>query len=297
MHKVLFVGLSPGFQKTMLFEKFEVNEVSRCKKYWFDVSGKCINSARVFSQLGGNSLCLTQVGGCSTEKFISLAQKSVNLCPVLTEVEPRICYTIINESDGTISELVVNEPEAVLGEVEHNFIEKFNELVPNYSAVVISGSRLSGFSDKIIPRIVEKSKKLNKLVFADYRNEDLKNSFINERIRPDFIKINMQEFYDTFHNKKNDFNFENELKELTLVYNNVFIITQGAKETVYCDRGNIGSFLPEKIKALNPIGCGDSFTSGLVMGVLDGKNLLDALKQGNETAKMNALNIRPGFIK
>ena len=150
MCRALFVGLSPGLQKTMIFDSFTVNEVSRCSEYFLDASGKCINSARVFAQLGGYSLCLTQVGGENENKLLSLADESgVNICPVRTIADVRYCYTIIDRTNHTATELVVNEPGSVEVDIEKTFIEKYSKLVAEYDAVVITGSRLPGFSDII----------------------------------------------------------------------------------------------------------------------------------------------------
>ena len=298
MHKVLFIGLSPGFQQTMIFDKFEVDEVNRCKKYYYDISGKCINCARVFSQLGGDALCLTQVGVEDKKEYLKLASESkLNLIPIWTDVKTRTCYTILDEDLDVMTELVVNEPDPVKPDIENKLLEEFLRILPNVKAITISGSRLPGFSDKIIPKMVEAAKNMGKLVFADYRNEDLKKSFISKDIRPDYIKINMKEFQETFFKDEADFDYEKRLKEISIEYNNSFILTQGAKKTVYADKGKFGSLVPETIKALNPIGCGDSFTSGLVMGILENKGLKEALILGNDTAKKNAQNIRPGFIK
>jgi hypothetical protein len=38
--------------------------------------------------------------------------------------------------------------------------------------------------------MVSEAKERKVLVFADYRGEDLRNSFINGENRPDYIKIN-----------------------------------------------------------------------------------------------------------
>ena len=192
---------------------------------------------------------------------------------------------------------MVNESGEVDPEVEKTFLEKYNCLVADYDAVVITGSWLPGFSNKIIPEMVSNAKKANKLVFADYRSVDLKNSFISKTIRPDFVKINMDEFRETFLDRNNnDFDPNKKLQEISKKYNNTFIITQGSEETLIAEHGNINSVMPQKVVPINPIGCGDSFLTGLTMGILEGKSLKEAVELGSKCAEKNAVNLRPGYI-
>jgi len=161
MYKVLFVGLSPGLQKTIICNNFTVNEVFRSTKSIFDVSGKCINAARVYAQRGGTSLCLTQIGGRDSNIFMQLAQESgITVYPIYTNVDIRYCYTIIDKINHTTTELVVNEPGKVNQKVESDFIKKFIEIVPEYHAVVINGSKLPGFSQAIIRNMFKIAKNL-----------------------------------------------------------------------------------------------------------------------------------------
>ena len=299
MRKVLFVGLSPGFQKTMLFDCFAVGEVSRSKKYWLDVSGKCVNSARVFAQLGGKPDCLAQIGKYDNELFVRMAHgDGINFIPIPTNVPTRYCYTIVDESIHTATELVVNESEEIDPEVEENLFKKYCEIVDSCCAVVVNGSRLPGFSNNIIPEMVTAAKNRGKLFFADYRKEDLKNSLICRTIRPDYIKINMDEFRETFTENISDIeDIKSKLRELTEYYNNTIIITQGADETIFAESGKINYILPVQVKPINPIGCGDAFLAGMVMGIINKKNLKKAIDLGIECARKNVLNIRPGNIK
>ena len=53
----------------------------------------------------------------------------------------------------------------------------------------------------------------------------------------------------------------------------------------------------KKIKALNPIGSGDSMIAGIIQGILEGLSLIDAVEKGRDYGALNALNIHPGRIK
>lgn len=292
----LTVGLSPAIQKTLLFKKFRQGEVNRSERYLTDASGKCINVCRVLTQGGVNAECLTIAGRENRAEFEDLCRRdSVKITIVETSGRVRICTTLIETDLSNYSEIVANEPELISFEEEELFKSAFlNKIRSRFKAVVISGSRLSGFSERIIPFMVEETKQRKILLFADYKGIDLKNSFISEEIRPDFININEEEFLDTFAQFST---LEKGLKEISQKYQTVFIISRGADSTTVADKGEIMEVPSKKIKALNPIGSGDSMIAGITQGILEGLSLIDAVEKGRDYGALNALNIHPGRIK
>ncbi len=93
---------------------------------------------------------------------------------ITTEVSGRVrtCTTVIDRSSGLCTELVVNEPERVTPEEKHVFTSEFlRELEKRPAVLVISGSRLPGFSEQIIPFMVEQAKGQGMTVIADYRGK------------------------------------------------------------------------------------------------------------------------------
>lgn len=291
----LAVGLSPAIQKTLILKRFKKGEVNRSEEYFTDASGKCINVCRVLTQGGMNASCLTIAGRENRTEFELLCKKdSLDISLVETTGRVRICTTIVDRNMNQCTELVVNEPELITENEEKAFIGAFNKkLSDSFKVVIISGSKIKGFSDKIIPLMVKVVKKHKCLVIADYRGEDLRNSFQTTAIRPDYIKINEDEFFETFP----DYNdLEQGLKEISDHFNCAFIITRGAKSTIAADRGSILIVESIQIKALNPIGCGDAMTAGLAQGILEGLSLKHAIEKGRDYATLNALTIHPGWI-
>ncbi|HAP56468.1 MAG TPA: carbohydrate kinase, partial [Sphaerochaeta sp.] len=61
--KVLTVCLNPTFQNTLRFASFKIGEVNRASEHYLDASGKGMNTARIVSQLGEQSMLLTHLGG------------------------------------------------------------------------------------------------------------------------------------------------------------------------------------------------------------------------------------------
>lgn len=296
MSKILVIGLSPAVQKSILFKNFELHEVNRSTEYYTDAAGKCINVSRVLIQSGLEAECLTISGVENSALFKDLcARDGIPVTLVPTGRRVRTCTTIIDTGAGDCTEMVVNEPERVTPEEQQQFIEAFLKMIDTgYAAVIIAGSRLGGYTEEIIPFMVEEAVKRAIPVTVDIKGRDLRNSFISQQLRPDYVKINEAEFLETFDTYDT---LENGLKAVTLEYGNAFVISRGSASSLICDRGEITEIPSRKLVPVNPIGCGDSMTAGLTGGLVEGRSLVESVQQGIAYAARNVLSVHPGWIK
>ena len=72
---VLTIGLSPAFEKVLVFPSFRENEVNRSTFHTLSASGKAINVTRVLGKLGRTAVDITQLGGPRVREFLALAEK------------------------------------------------------------------------------------------------------------------------------------------------------------------------------------------------------------------------------
>ena len=291
---ILAAGLSPALQKTVLFDCFREGEVNRAQRYFTDASGKCVNVARVLLQGGVKTACLTPLGRENRDEFTALGKRDgLSIYSVPTEGRVRTCTTIVDLSKRVCTELVVNEPEEASSEQEASYLALFEELLSRVShGVVISGSRLPGFSERIIPAMVQRIRERGLVLYADYRTGDLKASFISDTIRPDYVKINEEEFLQTFDEK----DLMEGLRRQSLKYNSRMVVSRGADSTIGADRGTLFEVPSQPVTPLNAIGCGDAMTAGLAHGISDGLSLKDAVARGRDYAAANVQSIHPGWI-
>lgn len=298
MDSVLTIGLSPTFQKIIVFSSFRENEVNRSSEVKQVCSGKAINVSKILKKLGRESVNLLQLGGIRKNEFISLCQKEgVNIRPLEVRAEIRTCTTIINEEKKTSTELV-EESNRVEELDSSNFFDLFLKEVDNHRAVVISGTKAPGFSPSLIPEIVKESKKRGKLVILDVKGDDLKESL---KYSPDIIKPNLSEFVSTFSIKKEiSENEENtEVKEKVIeIAKNLFkqygtrsIITRGKYSTWVYDGSAFFAIDNENVAVVNTIGCGDTFTASLTHSLLNGEKLENAVKFASLCAQKKATHL------
>lgn len=300
--RILTIGLSSTIQKTILFDRFEKGGVNRSTSYRLDASGKAVNSARVLCQLEPRvATAICPLGLDTAPFFLELAEKDglpVKWVPVPGRV--RYCYTLLEPGDAT--ELVVGEPvdplDAPAFAEAAAAMEKLlaGELV-GADALLIAGSRPSAYPDDIYARFCAMARSAGVPVMADYHGKDLERTLAVAV--PSVIKINEEEFAGTF-----GYDFPLPAEKLAgLVARKsaelgaIIVVTRGSRDTFAGSPEGAPFRQPVRaVAAVNPIGCGDSFSAGFLREWLVSRDIAAALAEGTRCATLNAMSRRPGSI-
>ncbi|MBN1648077.1 MAG: bifunctional hydroxymethylpyrimidine kinase/phosphomethylpyrimidine kinase [Spirochaetales bacterium] len=291
----LTVCLNPALQKTLVFGKFENGAVNRYSEYYLTASGKGINVSRVLMQLGHKVTHLTHAGGNLGKIFTELAMREkIKISAAACKSETRICTTLLDLSAGTTTELV-EEAEGVESSCEDRIRKQFTHELDKAHTVIISGSKAPGYSADLYPWMVKTAKAADCAVILDYRGDDLAASL---PFMPDIIKPNLDEFNLTLaeHPELDWGGIEITLQHFAEIHFTIPVITNGNSEIIYAADGEIHTAKPEKVKAVNTTGCGDSFTAGLASALYRGQNVHECVKEGIRCAALNAKNRLPGNI-
>ncbi|MDR3334883.1 MAG: PfkB family carbohydrate kinase [Treponema sp.] len=303
----LTVCMNPTLQKTLCFSALIPDTVNRTGTHQVDASGKGVNVSRVLTQLGKPCLHLTQLGGSLRPLFLDLCeQDGVALEWVESRSPIRFCYTLINDADESITELV-EEAEPVEGETETRLLEAYTRLLPGYEGVIISGTMAPGFSPSLIPSMVRQAKETGHAVILDLRGRDLVNSLT---FSPDIIKPNLFEFAGTFAPELVTGNrlitmclddIKKRIQELCLdlceKYHFRILLTRGSDSVWYAEPGNFGEYSFERVKPVNTTGSGDAFTAGFAAALGEGAALQEAIAWGVRCGGLNAGFLKVGTIK
>ena len=306
MRKIVAVGLSATLQKTITFRELHLDSVNRSSGYRLDASGKSVNAARVLNQLeSGCAVNVCPLGMENAELFLRLAAADgMDVDEVMVPGRVRYCYTLLEPGTGRATELVVSEPVAEEPASSGDFaaasealLAKISARLDGASALLLAGSRPLQYPEDLCVRICALAKDAGCLVLADFHGKDL--SLTLERCTPDIIKINEEEFCGTF-----SLPFplpEAELERQIAVHNarlgNTIVVTRGSKDTFAASKGSSFRHAVRAVKALNAIGCGDSFSAGFLYSWLADRDVPKALEKGSWCATRNALNLRPGSIR
>ena len=135
---ILFVSLSPAWQRTLTFDRLVLGEVCRASRVVETASGKGTNAARVAKQLGGDVLLLTTLGGVRGKLLAqSLKKQQLRLRVVPVAAETRLCQTLLG--GGTATELVEETQPLSQREVA-SVLQTFERELPHAKILVLIGT-------------------------------------------------------------------------------------------------------------------------------------------------------------
>ncbi len=301
--KILCICLSSTLQRTITFDSLKLEHVNRSKHYRLDASGKAVNSARVLTQLEvGSATVVCPLGEKNLSAFTEAAARDkLELAYVTIPGQTRECWTLLDQTAGTTTELVVGEPLLegadelkAVGSAEIKLLKFINDALPQADAVLLAGSRPKIWSDELYATIAGMTHDAEKLFLADYTGQDMTKTLAASV--PDIIKINEEEFRATFPEMA-DQDLTQAITEKSRVLKNIIVVTRGIDPTLAADHGNFSECTTEKVTALNTTACGDSFNAGFIYEYLKSRNLTAALQKGTWCAARNAENEAPGTIK
>ena len=299
----LTVCMNPTLQKTLLFPGLIRDTVNRTGEHRLDASGKGVNVSRVLSQLGKNVCHLTQLGGVLQPLFLDLCkQDGLNVEWVESASPIRFCYTLLDRADKSVTELV-EEAEKVGEGTEGRLLGAFSNLLPEFSTLIISGTKAAGFSNALVPEMVRLAKTKSCLVILDVKGDDLINSL---PFKPDIIKPNLFEFVSTFapelvsQNNNLGINVKETVGKIwSKLYKDfpcALVLTQGAGPVWYAEKEELDEYSFQPVEPLNTTGSGDAFTAALAAALEEGASLPEAVTEGVRCGALNAALLRPGVI-
>ena len=303
MKKILCICMSSTIQRTVSFDALSLAKVNRSKHYRQDASGKAVNSARVLEQLEeGCSTVVCPLGEKNLSMFTEAAARDkLNLIYTTIPGLTRECWTLLDRTAGTTTELVVGEPvlegaeeQKAVAAAEIKILKVINDILPEVDAVLLAGSRPKIWNDDLYATIAGMTHDAGKVFLADYIGEDLKKTLT--ATVPEIIKINEEEFRATFPEMK-DQPLQKAITEKSRELENIIVITRGTESTYAAARGQFSECPSEKVAALNTTASGDSFNAGFLYEYLKSKDLAAALKKGTWCAARNAELETPGAIR
>ena len=300
--KILCICLSSTIQRTISFKNLKLTEVNRSQHYRVDASGKAVNSARVLTQLEKDcAVTICPLGEKNIEAFTEPAARD-NLNILFAQIPglTRECWTLLDRTAGTTTELVVSEPlleseedKKAVASAEIKILKMINEMLPQVDAVLLAGSRPAIWSEDLYATIAGMSRDAGKLFLADYVGAELTTTLA--AATPDIIKINEEEFRRSFPELENQ-PLEQAITQKSKELNNIVVVTRGTEPTYAAARGQFTACPTEKVAALNTTACGDSFNAGFLYEYLQTADLGKALQKGTWCAARNAEHEAPGTL-
>ena len=302
MKKILCICLSSTIQRTISFDALNLTKVNRSKHYRQDASGKAVNSARVLTQLEeGCATVVCPLGEKNLKTFTDDAERdNLNLLYTTIPGATRECWTLLDCTAGTTTELVVGEPvleseedKKAVAAAEIKILKVINDILPQVDAVLLAGSRPAIWSEDLYATISGMTQDAGKILLADYIGPDMTKTLA--AAVPLIIKINEEEFRLTFPEHA-DLPLKEAILKSSEILNNIVVVTRGTESTLAAARGKYYECPTEKVAALNTTACGDSFNAGFLFEYVHSGDIEAALKKGTWCAARNAEREAPGTV-
>lgn len=292
---ILTVTLNPSIDISYKLEKFKIDDVNRCKDTTKTAGGKGLNVSRVLKQLGEQVTATGFIGGHNGEYLTDELEK-LNIKTEFLNVNgnTRNCIAVLHEGKQTE---ILESGENITKEEQDKFLKKFENILKKDSIITISGSMPLGVEENYYEKLIEIANKKNNKVILDVSGNNLKNIVLNSKVKPFAIKPNETEIEQIENKKFNDktglINYikSDIFKEIKLI-----VITMGAKGAMVKYENSIYEVDIPKIKAVNPVGSGDSTVAGIAYGLNRNLEIESILKYAMTCGILNTMEEKTGYV-
>lgn len=291
---ILTVTLNPSVDIRYKMDQFNLDSVNRVGDVLKTAGGKGINVVRVLKQLGEDTAATGFLGG-SLGDFIrgQMVELAVQDHFVGIAGDTRNCIAIIHE--GKQTEILEGGPEITDDEATL-FLEQFTTSIEDVDYVTISGSQPKGIASDFYVELLRIAREENARVLLDTSGKSLGLALESDD-KPFLIKPNLEELSGLFESA-----IESEVEIIEALHDSMFegitwiVVTLGVEGALVKHRDAFYRVQIPQVKAVNPVGSGDSVIAGFAAGFSRGLIGEELLKFGLAMGVLNAMEEKTGFI-
>lgn len=276
------LGLSPALDVTYGVPALEPGAIHRPAWKLALPGGKSLNVARAVHALGGRVRAIAPLGGSIGDGIrAALDEGGVLVEPVVASEPTRMCVSVVDASDGRITEFYEQVPElddagwaavaAALARVHTGWLAVSGSVPPAHAGPLAEA--LGQAADRGVR------------LALDLRGEALAAAL--ERTRPALVKVNRAEAQEAVGAGELDA-LARGLRERGAA---VAVVTDGASGSLGMDADGAWRVSSPPVGRYT-VGAGDSFLAGLLLSLDDGVALPEALRAASAVAAANTL--QPG---
>lgn len=291
---ILVVNLNASVDKRYEMADLEKGSVMRAAHVENTPGGKGIHVANVVTKLNEQCLATGFLGG-KTGEFMEEKLKEYNITQDFVKIqgETRECLAIITD-DLVQTEILEPGPE-VTEEEKDRLIEKYKELLKSCDMVVASGSMPRNVPKDFYKTLIEIAHSYDKKFLLDTSGDSLR---LGMEAKPFFIKPNKDEIEALTGRKvQSDEDVIREIKELQGKGIELVAVSLGSKGAMAGYKGKIYKVTPPKVKAVNPVGSGDSFVAGIAVAMERGYSIEEVLRYASACGTANAMEKETGSVQ
>lgn len=286
---ILSITANPSVDISYNIENLKIDDVNRVELVNKDAGGKGIHVSYVLNELGEKVINSGFVGGKLGE-FIEkrLDERKISHDFIKLDDETRNCIAIIHDNNQT--EILEKGPKIGL-EKEKEFLDHLEKLSKNIEIINISGSLPKGLDASFYQKIIKFAKENKIFVSLDTSGNTLKE-IVKGEIKPDLIKPNETEIKDIIEKE-----FPENEEEIRKIFDKsplkdipYVIISQGKDGAIFKIKNKIYKANVPNVKAINPVGSGDSTLAGALSAIYNKEDDEDFIKKSMTCGLLNVLN-------
>lgn len=294
---ILTVTMNPSIDMSYQLSHLNIGQVTRSQSVSKTAGGKGLNVARVIKLMGYEPIATGILGGhfgAFIEDKLNIEQIRHSFSHINQETRNSIALL---HDQGKQTEILESGPK-INNQESQKFLEVYKKLLKKVGLVTISGSLPPGLEKNYYAQMIDLANKQGVEVLLDSSGPYLKQG-VFEKNKPYLIKPNEDEIGQLTGTSLTGENFRQlprylssgQLGKLPWI-----VVSLGAKGALAKHNHNFYRAKIPKIKAINPVGSGDSTLAGLAIGISKNENDENILKTGMTTGILNTLEKKTGCV-
>lgn len=291
---IVTVTPNAAIDRTAVVSGFTLNTVNEVKAISSLPGGKGINVARVLKAFGAPVVASGFVGG-EIGKLIKLGleRNGIGTDFAIVMGESRTCLAIVDAQRMMITELNEQGPDVTVQEVT-KLTAILNKWSQKSKDMVFSGSLPPGVPQDSYRKWVEGFQRTGGRAYVDAKGPVLYHALEG---RPYLVKPNQKEAEEIVGYALDSEARISQAIEYFMAKAQIAIVTLGERGAAIGSEGERWRAYAPPVKAANPIGSGDAFLAGFLVGLQRKQPLKDVLRLATATGAANAQAQGAGMIR
>ncbi|WP_187443726.1 1-phosphofructokinase [Rossellomorea aquimaris] len=286
------VTLNPAIDVRYTLSQFQMGGVNRVSSIEKSAGGKGLNVTRVLSRLGQKATCTGFLGGKSGEWIESeLSHLKVHTSFVPIKGETRTCLAILSKEGQT--EILETGPFIPSNELEI-FDRTFSSILDTVDFVVVSGSLPEGVPTGFYSELSKKANQKGVRLLLDTSGPALAEGIAG---KPFLIKPNKEEFArlvgKTFDSTDDMLRHAQAICHKGIHY---VLLSLGEEGAILVSEKRVLRAKVPNVKAVNPVGSGDSMLAGFTYAYSHGFPIEEVFKWACACGMSNAIMEKTGEV-
>jgi len=286
------VTMNTSLDKLYRVGRLEDGTVMRVCEVVNTAGGKGLNVAKVAALLGEDVTATGFIGGFNGAHIRALLSGSgVVDAFVDSGVETRACINVMDDATGSSTEFLEPGPP-VAPERYEEFLARYGELVAASAAVTISGSMPKGAPDGFYGRLVSLANAAGKPIVLDTSGQLLRDGVAS---RPTLIKPNREELGQLTQKEiRDEADIVATVRGLIAGGLPNVAVSLGEEGVVFACAEGVFRGRVADVRAVNPVGCGDSMVAAFSAGLARRLPAVEMLHLALAVSAASAMNEKTG---